>query len=205
MKKLLAVILILILCTTAHAAWKVPDGWEVKTGKRLVAGRTEMARPTLVKAPNGNIYGKNIFLNGQAQALGWKPIRQQGYDSENYVATPRETETATEVVRDWINTQPKMSVNARKKLFGLWLRSYGFDLLKRIDTVLSEYIELDPTNPKRAEWAQYRTGLKAAYTTIRAEVLAINNYNDLIDYIKCEPDPLVDGWRKHMPAQPDPE
>jgi hypothetical protein len=52
-----------------------------------------------------------------------------------------------------------------------------------------------PADPEIAEWATYRTDYKAAFQTIKSEVQAILDYQELIDYIDT-------GWHQHIPQQP---
>ena len=204
MKKLLTLALIIILIPTlAFALWKLPPGWQAKMGKSLRPA-TEISRPTLVKAPDGKIYGKNIFFNGQWQALGIKPIRQQGYDSTNYTATPRETETPTEVVRDWVNIRPRTTLNKRKKAFGKRLKRMFMPIARKASQEIRELQYLSPGDADIAVWQQYKADLKAAYGLIKADVISIADYDDLILYIKCEgPDPDVTyGYCAHVPKDP---
>ncbi len=184
--------------------WRIPaTGVRIKVRGIMVEGQRDVREIGVVDVFDSGHWRR---LNaGEHLGFGIKPIRQQGYDSENYTATPRETETDTEIVRDWTDLQPKMSAANRKKAFDVFLKTLGTGYIKTARYWINDYFgEFDPTSPKVAEWQQYITDLKAAYQTIKAEAIPLN-YTALIAYIKCEPDPVVDGWRKHIPDQPDPE
>ncbi len=187
--------------------WRVPQGVKVMVkANDWREGPREIARPMPTKAFINNEWHRvKPYHDGTHLDYGIKPIRQQGYDSENYTATPTEDETATEIVKGWTNPQPKMSVANRKKAFDVFLKTLGASCIQTAKHWINDYFgELDNSNPKKAEWQQYITDLKAAYQTIRSEALPLD-YDTLVAYIKCEPDPETDGWRKHIPDQPDPE
>jgi len=189
--------------------WRIPP-----TGVKVMVkandwreGQRDITRPLPVKVlMNGKWHRANLFFDGTHLTYGVKPIRQQGYDSENYDATARETVETTEIVKDWIDIVPKMSVNNRKKAFDKSVKELGASLIGTANYWINDYYgAFDAGNAKKTEWEDYVTALKAAYNTIKGEVLAITDYDELIRYIKCEPDPLVNGWRKHIPEQPEPE
>ena len=183
--------------------WRLPEGWFVRLAK--IWRYTKNIKPGDVRAPDGTPYGKKIFYNGQALALGIKPIRKQGYDSENYKATPEETITPTEVIDGWKDIIPRMTLLKRKKKFALFLKTtIGIPNTRLANEMVRDLTDLDNADPLTAEWQTYKTDLKAAYDTIRTEVIAIDDYDELIKYIKCEgPDPEVEyGWRKYIPEQP---
>jgi len=46
--------------------------------------------------------------------------------------------------------------------------------------------------------------MKITYGIIKDEMYpTITKYNDLVAYIKCEPDPIKNGWRRHLPTPPE--
>lgn len=189
--------------------WRIPA-----TGVKVMVkandwreGERDIGRPLPVKVfENGEWHRSKLFHDGSHLTHGVKPIRQQGNDAENYDAAPTETVETTEIVRAWTNITPKMSVNNRKKVLDVFIKALGAGLVRTANYWINDYFGVfDANNPKKAEWQTYKVDLKAAYNTIKGEVLAISDYDDLIAYIKCEPDPLVDGWRKYLPDQPEPE
>ncbi len=178
--------------------WKLPEGWHQRLAGTWRPHR-EIKFPVEVRAPDGTPYRKDIFTNGTAIILGIKPIRQQGYDKENYTATPIETETETEVVRDWENITPILTISNRKKKFDVFIKTMGKGLIQTANGWINDYFgEFDSSNPLKAEWEQYKTALKSAYQTIKGEVLLIDGYDELIVYIKT-------GWQENLPEQPEPE
>ncbi len=198
MKKIVVIISILAIPLFAFAAWKVPDGYTVRVG-RVLAVRSEIPGPTLARGPGGAIWGPENFGTGQMLALGFRPIRQESYDSENYNADATETDTGTEFVKGWENLTPKMSVNNRKKAFAVFVKTMGKGLIQAAKGWINDYYgEFDSSNPLKAEWEQYVVDLKAADKKIKGEVAAISDYDALIVYIKT-------GWQAHLPSEPGPE
>ena len=186
--------------------WRLPEGWHARLGKIWRPIRD--TNPTDVRAPDGTPHSKKVFYDGTAITLGIKPIRQQGYDKENYDAKPEETETETEVVKGWKDIKPKMVVNKRKEKFGKFLKeTVGIPSIRKANEMIRELTYLDPDDPEIAEWQTYKSDLKSAYGVIKGEVVALKKYDDLVKYIKCEgPDPSIEyGWRKHIPKRPDEE
>ena len=171
-----------------------------------------MAQVTYAKTAGGVIIARktvsdaDMIIKPKLDRSGYKLLTTIPLDSENYTGTPELTEDATTITEDWANITPTTTVNIRKKQFDIFVKTLGAGMITTAKYWINDYFgELDPTNPKKAEWEQYIVDLKAAYGTIKAEVVAIANYDALIAYIKCEPDPLVDGWRKHLPTQPEAE
>ena len=136
----------------------------------------------------------------------YKRLTTVALDSENYTGEPQLTEDETTITEGWTDIAPKMSVNARKKVFDKSVKELGASLIGTANYWINDYYDaFDSASPKHVEWLNYRDAVKTAYQTIKTEALAISDYDELIAYIKCEPDPLVNGWRKHIPDQPEPE
>uniref|UniRef100_A0A6M3IKQ5 Uncharacterized protein n=1 Tax=viral metagenome TaxID=1070528 RepID=A0A6M3IKQ5_9ZZZZ len=206
MKKLI----ILCFCLTilfplfAHTQpWKVPQGFEVLINRAWQTGMTEIARPRRVKDSNKIQYGYEIFRNGVAQTMGFKPVRV--VDPGEYYTTNgwEDIDEAAEVIRQPISLMPKYTVLELKTLFNSQLKLMAKPLLKTAREWIDYYTNFDSGNPNLALWQTYITDMKTAYITIRAEVHpTITDYDVLVLYIKCEPDPLINGWKRHLPIQP---
>lgn len=181
--------------------WRVPQGIKVLINGRWRDDIATVTRP--VPVWHGSKYGPEVFSNGVALAMGFKPIRHVNFDTEHYKKTGESEEEIDGTVVIIPSTEAKYTVPNLKKKFNKQLKSIGRPALLEAKAWIDYYTEFDNSNPKKAEWQQYITDIKAAYQTIKAEGIAISNYDDLVAYIRCEPDPATDGWRKHMPIEPD--
>ncbi len=188
--------------------WKVPDGFKVKVGKKWEI-RTYISFPVDVESSERKVYPKSIFSDGRALELGFKPVRKQGYDSENYIASPTVTETDTEDIRDWKDIIPKMSVEDRKVIFMKEFKKTTLSSICIATEMVRDLTYLNSEDPEITEWSKYKSDLKEGYAEIEEEIGEFSDYDKLIVYIKCGvpegeeivPDTLY-GWSKHIPIRP---
>jgi len=182
--------------------YKVPDGFEILLGSEWHKNITEINAPRRVKDPNGIQYKESEFPS-VATSLGFKPIRVVE-PGKYYTANGWEDiEEATEVIRQPTSLSPKYTVLELKTLFNSQLKLMAKPLLKTAREWIDYYTEFNSGNPNLGLWQAYIADMKAAYITIRSEVHpTITDYDVLVLYIKCEPDPLINGWKRHLPTQP---
>lgn len=188
--------------------WRLPEGVKIRQGGEWVE-RVEIAFPAQVLF-NGKSYPKTIFSDGTAVELGIaKPIRQQGYDSTNYTAAATEVEAATEIVRDWTDIRPKMSVFERQSLFLSQIKATTVVAMRVANEMIRDLYDIDAADALVDEWKAYKTALVVGHVAIGVDVTEILDYDELIVYIKCEvpegetrePDTKY-GWSKHVPEVP---
>ena len=151
--------------------------------------------------------GFDLLPEERLNERGWYKFEEtNSFDEVYYKSSGQVDALYAGVVKRTYTLKPIYTVGALKNVFKDRLKAIGKPLLRSAKSWIDYYAEFDDNNPKLALWQTYITELKTAYATIKAEVHpSITEYDELTRYIKCEPDPLVNGWRKHMPEQPEPE
>jgi hypothetical protein len=145
------------------------------------------------------IHPVDIFYKWSKEDLakiGIKPFREVKFDGSNYASIGfDDNEVNGEIVRTH-DLQPKQTINQLKKQFGEELKLVGKENLLKARQELDYLQVFDSTSPNIGVWSQYITDLKTAWQTIKAEVLAISNYDVLVLYIR-------EGWQKYLPSAPE--
>ena len=186
--------------------WKVPKGAKVRHHGEWVE-REYISFPVSVLV-DGKSIPRTIFSDGTAINYGFKPVRQQGYDEVNYRATPVVWENADEEVRDWKDIVPKMTVSERRELFLGWLKDTTVPNVRLANEMIRDLADISRADPDIAKWTAYKEALVVGLYAINREVGAIDDYDALVVYIKCEStdDPPVPkkkyGYSIHVPIQP---
>ncbi len=135
-------------------------------------------------------------------SLGAKLFEYE-YVDNHYIPTGTiDSESDGVVIRSEI-PKNKYTIGELKNKFNNDLKNLGKQLILTAKEWIEYYTEF-PEAGKLTEWQTYISDLKNAYGIIKSEVHpTITKYNNLVAYIKCEPDPKINGWRKYIPEQPE--
>ncbi len=166
--------------------WKLPDESIIISPKDIQVGDTK--------------YSKQIFSRWsvtELNAIGVYPFSEETYNSNYYQSTGfTDNEVNGEITRTH-TLQPSMTLNQLKKRLAFELKETAKDYLLRLRNNLEYLTEFDPSNTEEVTaWNDFKTALKGAYQTIQAEVTAITDFDEMVDYIES-------GWSIHLPTAPD--
>ena len=164
--------------------WKLPNG-----------SITRFPRDLTVANVN---YSKKIFSRwsiAELNAIGVYPFTENRFDDRYYRSTGfTDTETDGSIVRTH-TSEARISLNDLKKEFAGTMRDMGRQTIKRVQDELFYLNNFEPGAPELAEWATYRSDYKSAFQTIKAAVVAITEFEDMIKYIQS-------GWQDLIPVMP---
>ena len=164
--------------------WKLPNGSTTNFPKDIDI--------------DGVQYSKNIFLkwtNEQLSTLGIFPFRENRIDDRYFKSMGyTDNQVGNEIVRSH-TIMPRYSLSELKKRFGDTMRLMAKAVIVRMRDEVEFLQEFSPGDSELAEWAAYKTNYKFAFQTIKSEVQAISDYQELIDYIDI-------GWQDQIPQTP---
>ena len=75
------------------------------------------------------------------------------------------------------------------------MRDMGRQTIKRVQDELVYLNNFEAASPEIAEWIAYRAAYKDAFMIIKADVVALTEFEDLIAYIESE-------WQAYLPIVP---
>ncbi len=165
--------------------WKLPNGSIINA-------------PRNIRVDDVN-YPKTIFTKWsvpELNAIGIYPFSEKRVDTRYYKSTGFTDNVIDGAIIREHTTTPRYTLNQLKKTFGDEMRQHGKSAVNRLREEIRYFDEIYPNDPERDEWVAYAAALKTGLLAIRDEVIAIDDYEVLVSYIK-------DGtFRQHLPAPP---
>jgi hypothetical protein len=166
--------------------WKLPNGSIISSPKQVQIGDV--------------VYPASIFTKWTVEelnAIGIYPFTEKRVDSRYYTSSGFTDDIVDGCIVRTHTKVARITLNELKKQYGETIRDTGMSLLKRVRDNLDYLQEFDSGNTDEiTAWNDYKAALKAAYQTIKAEVLAITDFDEMIEYTQS-------GSSQHMPSAPD--
>lgn len=166
--------------------------WKLATGE--VVGRDQIKRIVI----GDSIHSPKILDARHLTFLAQNniyPFVEISYQERDFDSTGYTDLLIEGVVTRTHTLEPKRTLAAAKKRFAGVIRNRARELLIHARYEYEYLMEFEPASAELAKWVTYKAEFKAAIQSIKAEVIAINDYQTFIDYVDS-------GWRSLLPVPP---